>query len=316
MTTMKAYRLHSYGGPECIKLDEVPVPTPGPSEVLIAISAVGMNPFDWKIREGYVRDMMPLPLPYTLGVDFSGTVVAVGKEASRVKVGDRVMTMSTGLGAFAEYIAVEEAIVAQVPEALSFEEAATLPIPAGTAWQSLHTAGEVRPGMKILIQGASGIVGAFAIQFAKALGATVVATASGKNREYVMGLGADQFIDYQKEKFEEHVKDVDLILDYILIGGGGDDTTSRSWSVLKPNGAVVSLADPSITGNIPAGYRGFFPRIEPDANQFEAFAEQLARGEIKSKIAQVFPRSELIKAMEINKAGGTTGRLIVDFKRA
>ena len=314
MDTQKAYRLHSYGGPECIRLDDVPVPKPGHSEVLVAVSAVGMNPFDWKIREGYVKDFLPLQLPTTLGVDFSGTVAALGEGSSRFKVGDRVMALSNSLGAYAENIAVDEKILARVPDTLSDVDAATLPIPAGTAWQSLHAAGEVRPGMKILIHGASGIVGAFAVQFAKAEGATVIGTASAKNREYVLGLGADEFIDYQTEKFEERVKNIDLVLDYVLIGGA-ENTTDRSWSVLKPNGAVVSVADTSIMGKVPNGLRGFFPNVEPNATQCEVVAEQLASGKIKSKVAQVFGRSELVKAMEINKAGGTTGRLIVDFKR-
>lgn len=311
----KAYRLHSYGGPETISLDDVPVPTPGPSQVLVAVDTVGMNPFDWKIREGYVRDVLPLPLPAILGVDFAGTVVARGEGASRFSIGDRVMTMSTSLGAFAESIAVDEAILARVPATLGDIDAATLPIPALTAWQSLHTAGEPHAGMRILIHGASGIVGAFAVQFAKAAGAEVIGTASGKNRDYVLGLGADGFIDYRTETFEDKVTGVDLVLDYVLVGGD-QNTTDRSWSVLKPGGAIVSVADPSIEGKVPAGYRGFFPQIAPDAARLEAIAGDLAAGRIKSKVAQVFPRGELVRAMEINKAGGTTGRLIVDFKQA
>lgn len=308
----KAYRLHSYGGPECIQLDNVAIPKPAPSQVLVAVSKVGMNPFDWKVREGYVKDLMPLQLPATLGVDFVGTVVALGENASRLKVGDRVMTMSTSLGAYAEHIAVNEDILARVPDALDDVGASTLPIPALTAWQSLHTAGEIRPGIKILIHGASGIVGAFAIQFAKAEGATVIGTASGKNRDYVLGLGADEFVDYQTEEFEKRVKDVDLVLDYVLLGGARN-TTDRSWGVLKPNGAIVSVADPAVTSKTPVGLRGFFPNIQPDTSRMEAIAEDLAAGKIKSKVAQVFGRDELIKAMEINKAGGVTGRLVVDF---
>lgn len=310
---MKAYRLHSYGGPECLQLDDVPIPVPTQSQVLVAVSAVGMNPFDWKIREGYVKDFVPLQLPTIIGVDFSGTVVAVGDATSRFKVGDRVMTMSTSLGAFAEYIAVDEKILACVPAGLSDVAAATLPIPAGTAWTSLHFAGEVRKGMRILIHGASGTVGAFAIQLAKAEGATVIGTASAKNREYVMGLGADEFIDYQTENFEDLAGKVDLILDYVLVGGNRS-TTDRSWGVLKWNGAIVSVADPTVTSKIPPGLRGYFPQIEADPPRLEAIAELLVSGEIKSSVAKVFPRSRLVEAMEINKAGGTIGRLIVDFK--
>lgn len=314
MATQKAYRLHSYGGPECIQLDDVPIPVPGPSQVLVAISVVGMNPFDWKIREGHVKDVMPLPLPVTLGVDFSGVVVGLGEGSTRFQIGDRVMTMSTSLGAFAEYIAVDEGILARVPDALSDEVAATLPIPAGTAWQSLYLVDKVHAGKRILIHGASGIVGAFAVQFAKAAGAEVYATASAKNREYVIGLGADVFIDYQTQRFEDHVRDIDLVLDYVLVGGT-DNTTDRSWGMLKPEGVIVSVADPTITSKVPAGFKGYFPSIEADAKLLEEVAEQVASGKIKSKIAQVYSRSELVQAMEVNKAGGRTGRLLVDFKR-
>ena len=315
MSTQKAWRLHSYGGPETLHLDDIPIPKPGPSQVLVAVSNVGMNPFDWKIREGYVKDFLPLQLPTTLGVDFAGTVVSLGEGASRFKIGDRVMTMSQSLGAFAEHIVVDESILAKVPDLVSDVNAATLPIPALSAWQSLHAAGEVKPGMSILIHGASGIVGAFAVQFAKAAGAKVIATASAKNRAYVIDLGADEFIDYQTENFEDKVKDVDLVLDFVLVGGDRN-TTDRSWDVLKPDEAIVSIADPSIMGKIPDAKRGFFPQIQPDAGRLESIAEQFASGQIKSKVAEVFSRGDLVKAMEINKAGGTTGRLIVDFKRA
>lgn len=295
-------------------LDDVPVPTPGKSQVLVAVSMVGMNPFDWKIREGYVKEVLPLQLPATLGVDFVGTVAALGEGASRFKIGDRVMTMSTSLGAFAEHVAVDESILARVPNKLDDTSAATLPIPGLTAWQSLHTAGKPFPGMKILIHGASGITGAFAVQFAKLAGATVIGTASAKNRNYVLSLGADEFIDYQTEKFEDRVKDIDLVLDYVLVGGSGN-TTDRSWSVLKPNGAIVSVADPTILDKIPQGFRGFFPSIQPDAARLEEIAQHLADGKITSKFAKVFKRSELVEAMELNKAGGTTGRLITNFKQ-
>nr|POE63599.1 quinone oxidoreductase [Quercus suber] len=314
MATQRAYRLHSYGGPESITLDNVPVPTPGKGQVLVAVSKVGMNPFDWKIREGYVKERLPLKLPAILGVDFVGRVVALGEAASRFKVGDRVMTMSRSLGAYAEHIAIDESILARVPEALSDADAATIPIPGLSAWQTVHAAGPLHAGMKVLIHGASGTVGAFAVQFAKAAGAKVFGTASGKNRQYVLGLGADEFIDYQTEKFEDRVQDVDLILDYVLLGGS-NNTTDRSWSMLKPNGALVSVADPSTAFKAPEGLKGLFPQIYPDVSQMEEIAEKLTSGNIQSKIGRVFNGSQLLEAMELNKLGGTAGRLIVDFER-
>lgn len=312
MSTYKAYRLHSYDGPQALRLDDLETPTPGPSQVRVAVSKAAVNPFDWKVAEGYVKDHLPLQLPATIGVDFVGTIAAIGAGSSRFAIGDRVMTMSTSLGAFAEQIVVNEDILARVPEGLSDEAASTLPIPGLTAWQSLYTAGAIHPGMRVLIHGASGVVGALAVQFAKAAGAEVIATASAKNHDFVMSLGADKFIDYNNERFEDHAEDVDLVLDFVLVGGA-NNTTNRSWGVLKPQGAIVSVADPSILGSVPAGFRGFFPVIEPQARRLEAIAEQLRSGKIQTKIAKVFPRDQLVEAITINKAGGTAGRLIVNF---
>lgn len=315
---MIAYRLHSYGGPERLQLDrDVPTPQVGPTQVLIAVSKAGVNPFDWKIREGQVKDVMPLPLPYTLGVDFVGTVVRLGDNtSSRLKVGDRVMTMSESLGAFAEYIAVEESILARVPDDLDDTLAATLPIPVLTAWLALYAAGDVKDGMRILINGASGICGAFAVQFAKAVDANVTGTASTKNRDYVKTLGADQFIDYQTERFEDilSASPVDLILDFVL-QSFDQENTNRSWTVLKPQGTIVSVADPSVGAGAPDGKNGLFPTISASGNVdvLEKVAAQVAKGEVKSKIGKVFPLAKLKDAMELNQRGGTTGRLIVDF---
>lgn len=315
MPTQKAYGLHAYDEPDNLTLDEVPMPTPGERQVLVAVSIVAVNPFDWKIRDGYTKEFLPLQLPVILGADFVGTVAALGEGASRFEIGDRVMTLSTSLGAFAEYIAVDEANLARVPDALSDTDAATLPMPGLTAWAAVHAAGELKPGMKVLIHGASGTAGALAVQFVKAAGAHVIGTASGKNRDYVMGLGADEFIDYQTERFEDRVNGADLVLDFVLVGGAMS-TTDRSWKVLKPNGSLVSVADPSFLSRVPDGYHGFAPEIRPDAARLEELAEQLVDGRLKTKVARVFRRDELNEALELNKAGGSTGRLLVNFKDA
>lgn len=313
MSTQKAYRLHTYGGPDSIQLDDVPVPSAGPSQVLVAVRTVGMNPFDWKIRDGF-GEVLGLTLPVTLGVDFVGTVAASGDGATRFAVGDRVMAMSNGLGAFAEHIAVDESTVARVPDGLSDADAAALPIPGLTAWQAVHLAGELTPGMRVLINGASGITGSLAVQFAKAAGAYVIGTASGRNRDYTLGLGADEFVDYQTERVEERVADVDLAVDFALVGS--PEITRRLWAVVKPGGALVSVADDSILDDVPAGRRGYFHQADPDATTLEAIAQQVVSGEISTKVARVFPRDRLVEAMEINKTGGTTGRLVVDFTDA
>lgn len=314
MATHKAYRLHGYGGRDNIKLDDAEVPAAGAGQVLVAVSYSAVNPFDWKIREGYVKDEMPLVLPYTLGVDVVGTVKELGEGATRLKVGDRVMTMSNTLGAFAEHVALDEKLLARIPDGLGDAEAATLPIPGMSAWLSLHAAGALPANARVLIHGASGVVGSLAVQLAKQAGAYVIGTASAKNRDYVMGLGADEFVDYTTERFEDRVKDIDLVLDYVLVGGT-DNTTDRSWAVLKPGGAITTVADPSITGKVPDGYRGFFPFVRPDVAVLENLGRQLASGRIKTKVAKIFPRGELLDAIDLNQAGGGIGRLVVDFKQ-
>jgi NADPH:quinone reductase-like Zn-dependent oxidoreductase len=239
-----------------------------------------MNPFDWKFAKAMSSSYFPSSCQRYSAWILSAKVAALGEGTSRFKVGDRVMTMSARLGAYAEYIVVDESILPSVPPSLSNVNAATLPIPALTAWQALHTHEVIRPGATVLIHGASGIVGAFAVQFAKAEGAKVIGTASGKNRGYVMSLGADGFIDYEQESFEEHVKDVDLVLDFALIGGSMN-TTERSWGVLKANGAIVSVGDPTVAQKAPKGLYAYFPTIKPDASQLEAIDESLALRELK-----------------------------------
>jgi len=232
-----------------IQLDEISVPTPGPGQVLVSVKAVGVNTLDWKLREGFLREGFPLPLPAILGVEFAGVVVELGSEVKQSAVGDRVMTLLHGLGAYAEYIVVDESILCPIPEALSDVEAAALPISVQTAWEALLAAGEPRPGMKVLIQGGAGAVGGFAVQFAKSAGAKVIVTASAKNHDYVMALGADEVIDYRTERFEDRVKDVDLVLDFV-----GGEIIDRSWSVLASGGAQVTVNSPDIGAKAPSGF--------------------------------------------------------------
>ena len=314
MSTQAAYRLQSYGGPECVTLDEgLPIPTPGASQVLIKVNTVAINPVDWKIREGYTKDEFPLALPTVLGVDYVGIVTAIGENVTRFGVGDRVMSFSPTLGAWAEYIVQPENFISSVPPELSDIAAATLPIPATTAWKTLYEAGKVEPGSKILIHGASGVVGAFAVQLAKAAGAYVIGTASNKNREYVMSLGADDFVDYRTEKFEDKIHDkIDLVLDYVL-KGGDMNTTERSFKVLKEGGAVVTASDPAIQSMTPDGYRGIFPQIMPNPSILDSVARMLSEEKITSKVAEAYPRSRLVEAMKESQVGGRTGRMIVDF---
>src|SRR5882672_5721140 len=207
---MKAIRIHQYGGPEVLAQVEMQRPAPGANEVLIKVHAASVNPVDWKVRAGYMKDFLPLALPATLGADVSGTVEEVGSGAALFKRGDEVYA-SLGLegGGYAEYAVAKEAIVAAKPRTLDHVRAAGVPTAGITAWQALLEVAQVRAGQKVLIHGAAGGVGNFAVQFAKAKGAYVIGTASSRNQTFLRDLGVDKTVDYQKTRFEDVVHDAD-----------------------------------------------------------------------------------------------------------
>ena len=311
MYTNQAFRIHAYGGLEVLQLDDIPVPVPGARQVLIRVKAAGVNGLDWKIRDGLVRDAFPLPLPAVLGIELAGEVVATAPDATRFKTGDRVMGPLGGLGAYADFTGIDEAKLCLIPATLGDVAAAALPVATLTAWQVLRAAGPLRPGQKILIHGAAGGVGGFAVQFAKAAGATVFATAAGASRAHVLGLGADLVIDRLAERFEDKLDGIDLVVD--LVGG---ETLDRSWAVLAPDGAIVSTAAPDIAQRAPAGRRGVWFMMQPDAAQLAQIAGQVAAGSLKSTIAETIGRSGLAAAIERNKRGHAPGKIVLDLTRS
>lgn len=308
MTTVHALSLTTYGGQEATRINTVTAPEAGHGQVLVSVRAAGLNGLDWKVREGFVRDAFPIPLPAVLGLEVAGIVEAVGPGATRFKVGDRVMGALGGLGAYAELVAINEANLAPTPESLDDITAASLPVAALAAWQSLHLAGPVRPGQRVLVHGAAGGLGAFAVQFAKRAGAFVVATASGNDVERVRALGADQVIDYRAQRFESEVRDIDLALDYV-----GGDVLDRTWQVLSGNGVVVGTSSPAILSSTPAGLRGLWFVMKPDGALLEQFAQQVARGELKAQVGEVIPFAELPAAIERHRTGDIHGKAVVDL---
>jgi NADPH:quinone reductase-like Zn-dependent oxidoreductase len=216
---MKAIRIHGFGGPEVLELDDVPIPQPGEDELLVRICAASVNPVDYKIRRGTVPWVNREMLPITLGHDLSGTVESAGAGIDVFDDGEAVYAMLGGIdrGSYAEYVLVRPNEAAPKPKRLSHIEAAAVPLAALTAWQGLFDHGHLEAGQTVLIHGGSGDVGHFAIQFAKVTGATVFTTVSAQNLDFVRELGADRAIDYQSQRFEEIARDVDLVLD--LVGG-------------------------------------------------------------------------------------------------
>lgn len=307
MQTNRAWRIHSFGGPEVLQLDQIEAPPPGSGQVLIKVAAAGINGIDWKYRSGLMQKIYPIQLPSGLGAEMAGTVIALGAEASQFKLGDRVMG-AVGRGAYADLIAVDQQSLCQIPNALSEVDAAALPVASQSAWSALRAAGELRPGQKILIHGAAGGVGGFAVQFAKAAGAYVITTASASSRDYVLGLGADRVIDRHNEQFEQAVDQIDLVLD--LVGG---DLPARSWQVLAPGGALVSIASPDIVARTPPGRRGLFCSMKADRNRLRQIADSVVTGQIKSKIAEVVALSDYPAASERNRTGHAPGKIVVDF---
>src|SRR6266478_9354247 len=242
--TMKAIRIHNYGGPEVLQYEDPTGPEPQAGEVLVRVHAAGVNPIDWKVREGHMRDFWPHKFPLILGWDLSGVVEEVGPgpaAAGRFKIGDEVYSIPDPIrnGAYADYIVVRESELALKPNSLHHIRAAAVPLAAVTAWQSLFDTAQLQPDQRVLIHAGSGGVGHFAVQLAKWKGAYVFATASSKNQELLRRLRVDDAIDYTKQKFEDFARDVDVVLDTI-----GGETQERSWSVLKRGGNLVSLVQP------------------------------------------------------------------------
>jgi NADPH:quinone reductase-like Zn-dependent oxidoreductase len=306
MKTIRALQLAQYGGPDAVSITHIEAPVAGPGQVVVRVHAAGVNGLDWKVREGYVRDVFPVALPTVLGLELAGVVEQVGPGVTRLAKGDRVMGPLGALGAYAELVAVDAANLAPMPASMHFTDAAALPVAAISAWQSLHFAGPIHAGQRILIHGAAGGLGGFAVQFAHRAGAKVFATALTRDFDYVLGLGADHTIDYQSSQFEAEVKDIDLVLDYV-----GGDTLARSWQVLAADGAVVSTAAPAILQNTPAGRRGLWFINRTDTERLQQIAEDVAHGLLQSRVDSVVPFDDLPAAIERNRTRPQLGKTVV-----
>lgn len=308
MKNIRALQLMQYGGPDAARISSIEAPVAGAGQVLVRVHAAGINGLDWKVREGYVKDAFPLALPTVLGIELAGVVEEVGVGVTAFAKGDRVMGAIGGLGAYAELVAVDAANLAPVPASMSLVDAAALPVAAVAAWQSLHFAGPIHAGQRILIHGAAGGLGGFAVQFAHLAGAKVFTTALTRDFDYVLGLGADHAIDYESGQFEAVLKDIDLVLDYV-----GGDVLARSWQVLSADGAIVSTASPAILANTPAGRRGLWFMNTPDAARLQQIAQDVAQGRLQSRIDAVVPFDDLPAAIERNRTRPQLGKTVVSF---
>ncbi len=288
MKMMKAVQIHTYGAPDTLTYEDVSRPEAGSDEVLIRVKAVSVNPLDWKIRQGYLKEMMPVSLPLILGMDIAGIIEAVGSDVNTLSVGQEIYAATsdmTHFGGYAEFTVRKVKYVAPKPKTLDFIQAASVPVVAATAWQALFDVGHLSAGQKVLIHAASGGVGMFAVQFAKLKGAYVIGTASDRNLEFIKDLGADEVIDYRNQRFEQVVSDIDVVLDTL-----GGDTQARSWGVLKPNGILVATpAPPAQDLATQYGVRAAMVEIDPTAEILTQIADLIDAGKVKTEIDRVLP---------------------------
>jgi NADPH:quinone reductase-like Zn-dependent oxidoreductase len=306
---MKTVCIYSYGGPEVLVYEDAPRPHPVVGEVLVQVHAAGINPVDWKIREGRLQEMLHHTLPLVLGWDVSGVVVSIGSGVTRLKVGDEVFSRPdiTRDGAYAEFIVIKESEVALKPCSIDHIHAAALPLAGLTAWQSLFDAGGLVAGQRVLIHAAAGGVGSLAVQLAKWKGACVIGTASARNHEFLHKLGIDQAVDYETVRFEEAVEPVDVVFDTM-----GGEVQERSWKVLKRGGILVSIAGPPSAETAAAnGVRQAFVFTRPNAAQLAEIARLVDAEQLKAIVETVLPLSDATRGQELSERGHTRGKIVL-----
>lgn len=311
---MRAVRMHEYGSSEVLRMEQVPVPTPAEGQVRIRVHAAGVNPVDWKIRSGMLKESYPAMLPHIPGRDVAGTIDAVGGGVTRWKVGDEVIALVAvaplGGGGFSEYVIVTSESVAPKPARLSFEEAAGIPVASLAAWRTLIEMADVKRGDRVLVHGAAGGVGSMAVQLARWRGAHVIGTASKRNHPYLKAIGADEVIDYRTTRFEDVVRDADVVLDTV-----GGDTLNRSPAVLREGGILLSIAgEPPLQACSERKIRCPDPDAESPGHvgkQLEKIGQLFESGTLMVNIDAVLPLEETNKALELNETRHTRGKIIV-----
>ena len=319
---MKAVRIHAFGGPEVLRVEDVARPVPAADEILIKVYASGVNPVDWVVREGGNDALRAyLTLPMTLGWDAAGVVEEVGSEVTGLQKGDAVYGEPNfpGNGSYAEYCAAKASQFALKPKSLRFTEAAGVPLAGLTAWTALFEHGQLRAGQRVLIQGASGGVGGFAVQFAKAKGAYVIGTASAGNLDYLRQLGADEALDYRRHKVEDVVRDVDVVLEASPVRDNAERV--KAVRMLKPGGVFVSvnvdfpfdeamqaaLAKQQATGELAAN--------QPRQEWLQEIAGLIDAGQVQVVISKVFSLEQVADAHRESATWHVRGKLVLEIRK-
>jgi NADPH:quinone reductase-like Zn-dependent oxidoreductase len=309
---MKAVRIHARGGPEQLVYEDAPKPVPGPGEALVRVLAAGVTPTELSWSSAYVTHDRASRLPAIPGHEFAGIVEATGPAAAGVSVGEEVYALSDFWrdGSDAEYIVVAAAHLAPKPRILDFTQAAAVPLSGLTAWQALFDHGELAAGQRLLIQGAAGGVGSFAVQLARWRGAHVIGTASTANIPFLHTIGVDEAIDHTAVRFEERVRALDIVLDTV-----GGDTLERSWPIVRRGGVIVTTA-----GEISAAQadkysvRGVSFIVKPSRQQLIKIQELIDGRVIRPVVSEVFPLAQARQAFERGIGGHTRGKLVLSVQ--
>jgi NADPH:quinone reductase-like Zn-dependent oxidoreductase len=306
MTKIRKIRIHRFGGPEVLQIDDLEPSLPDASQVLVSVKAASINPVDFKIRNGKYPAVKEDRLPYTLGRDASGIVEQFGPQANKFKIGDEVFgIVGISGGGYAEKVVLDQMAIALKPPGIDHSHAAAIPLAGQTAWQGLFRHGQLKAGQSVLIHGGSGGVGHFAIQFAKAKGAGVLTTVSTSNVAFAKSLGADVVIDYKTQRFEDYASDLDMVLD--LIDG---ETRERSWKLLKRGGTLVStLTAPSQEKAKELGVRALRYTVEAEGNELAEIADLVAARRVKPHVEKTYPLEKASEALTAVEQGHSVGKI-------
>jgi NADPH:quinone reductase-like Zn-dependent oxidoreductase len=291
-SSMMAWRVHEFGPPDVMKFEQVPRPSPGAGEVLVKVEAIGVGPWDGWIRTG--KSALPQPLPLTLGSDLAGEIVEVGPGVSDLRAGDQVygVTNPRFIGAYAEYALASAAMVARKPASLTYIEAASVPVIAVTAWQALFDQAQLETGQTVVIQGAAGNVGSYAVQLAVRTGLRTIASAAGDDIPFLRSLGATTVIDYRTQRFEEEIRDADAVVD--LVGG---ETQTRSFQVLRRGGKLISaVSNPDQHVAESCGVQAAFFLVNVTTQYLAEIAGLIDSGKLRTRVGAVLPLADAREA--------------------
>lgn len=297
---MRAVVMHETGGPDVLRYEETERPQPGDGEVLIRVRAASVNPVDWKYRRGFVEKAVPV----VLGNDVSGAV-----ELSRAEgfaEGDDVFGLAAS-GGYAEFASAPAAVIAKKPASISHVQAAALPVAGLTAWQALFDRGELQSGQTALIAGAAGGVGHLAVQFSRRGGARTIGTGSSRNRDFVLGLGAEEYVDYTQQDVAEAASGVDLAFDTV-----GGETTESLLPTLGEGGILITIAGaPPEEAARERGLRAELLVMSPTSEQLARIADLVATDDLRVEIAEALPLTEIQRAHELSESGHTRGKIVL-----